>query len=281
MLLVDFNAGRFALAALAGLLTGVAKTGLPGFGILAVPLMVLAVGDARHSAGWLLPLLCLADLFAIAAYRRHAHARRLFGLLPWVLGGIGLGAITLSAPERSLRVLVAAIVIVMIALRWLRARRPAAPGESAVAAPADPPWDPGRVPHPPRLVPPGGARQDQRDRWWQAAGYGASAGFATTVANAAGPVMNLYLLARRLPKQEFVATGAWFFFVVNLVKVPIYAGHGLIGRRSLLFDLLLAPSVIAGALLGRVLLHRLPQAAFDKLVMALTVCSAALLLAPR
>jgi uncharacterized membrane protein YfcA len=116
------------------------------------------------------------------------------------------------------------------------------------------------------------------DRWWQAAGYGASAGFATTVANAAGPVMNLYLLARRLPKDQFVATGAWFFFVVNLVKLPIYAGHGLIDRRSLLFDLALAPSVVAGALLGRVLLRRMPQAAFDRLVMALTVCAAALLL---
>ena len=98
------------------------------------------------------------------------------------------------------------------------------------------------------------------DRWWQAAGYGISAGFATTVANAAGPVMNLYLLARRLPKHEFVATGAWFFFVVNLVKLPIYAFHGLIDRRSLMFDLALAPSVVAGALLGRALLHRLPQA---------------------
>ena len=154
--------------------------------------------------------------------------------------------------------LVAAIVIFMIALRWVRGRRAA-----AVDVPAN-----ADAPAP-------------RDRWWQSAGYGASAGFATTVANAAGPVMNLYLLARRLPKHEFVATGAWFFFVVNLVKLPIYASHGLIGRRSLLFDLALAPSVAAGALLGRVVLRRLPQAAFDRLVMALTVCAAALLLAPR
>lgn len=253
MLLVQFDAGRFALAALAGLLTGVAKTGLPGFGILAVPLMVLAVGDARHSAGWLLPLLCLADLFAIATYRRHAQARRLFGLLPWVLAGIAGGALALAAPERHLRLLVAGIVIFMIGLRWLRGRRAAVATTDATTP-----------------VPP--------DRWWQSAGYGASAGFATTVANAAGPVMNLYLLARRLPKDEFVATGAWFFFVVNLVKLPIYAGHGLIDRRSLLFGLALAPSVVVGAVVGRALLRRLPQAAFDRLVMALTVCAAALLL---
>jgi len=258
VLLDGFHAGGFALAALAAVLIGVAKTGVPGFGILAVPIMVLAVGDARHAAGWLLPLLCVADLAAIAVYRRHAQGRRLIGLAPWVLAGMGVGALTLAAPERSLRLLVAAIVIVMIGLRWLRARGAAGPDAAPPAQPAQP-----------------------ADRWWQSAGYGASAGFATTVANAAGPVMNLYLLARRLPKHEFVATGAWFFFAVNLAKLPIYAGHALIDRRSLTFDLALVPAVLVGALVGRVVLARIPQATFDKLVMALTVGAAALLLVPR
>ena len=256
MLLDGFHAGGFALAAVAAVLIGVAKTGVPGFGILAVPIMVLAVGDARHAAGWLLPLLCVADLAAIAVYRRHTQGRRLAQLAPWVLAGMGVGALTLAAPERSLRLLVAAIVIVMIGLRWLRGRGAAAP-DAVLPAPA------------------------ATDRWWQSAGYGASAGFATTVANAAGPVMNLYLLARRLPKHEFVATGAWFFFAVNLAKLPIYAGHALIDRRSLTFDLALVPAVLLGALVGRVVLARIPQAAFDKLVMALTVGAAVLLLIPR
>ena len=97
--------------------------------------MVLAVGDARHSAGWLLPLLCFADLFAIATYRRHAQARRLFDLLPWVLAGIAAGALALAAPERRLRLLVAAIVIFMIALRWVRGRRAAAVDPPRRAAP--------------------------------------------------------------------------------------------------------------------------------------------------
>ena len=98
MLLAQFDAGRFALAALAGLLTGVAKTGLPGSGNLAVPLMVLAVGDTRHSAGWLLPLLCLADLFAIATI---GGTRRRVAVRPsaWVLAGIAGGALALAAPS--------------------------------------------------------------------------------------------------------------------------------------------------------------------------------------
>jgi uncharacterized protein len=251
VLLTGFDPFRFALAALAGLLTGIAKTGVPGFGILAVPLMVLSVGDARHSAGWLLPLLCLADLFAITAYRRHADARRLFDLLPWVLGGIALGAVTLSASERSLRLLVAAIVIVMIGLRWLRGRR----GAVEAGAPAPAP----------------------RDSRWQAAGYGVAAGFATTVANAAGPVMSLYLLSQRLPKEEFLATGAWFFFLINLSKVPLYAHMGMISRSSLIFGACLLPAVATGALLGRTVIRRLPQWVFERVVLGLTAAAALLL----
>jgi uncharacterized membrane protein YfcA len=166
---------------------------------------------------------------------------------------MGIGALTLAAPERILRLLVAAIVLVMIALRWFGGRMAPTPSSASPSA----------------------------DRWWQAAGYGASAGFATTVANAAGPVMNLYLLARRLPKYDFIATGAWFFFAVNLSKLPIYAAHGLIDARSLAVDLALAPAVVLGAFAGRALLPRLPQTVFDRLVLVLTVGAAVLLLLPR
>jgi uncharacterized membrane protein YfcA len=108
-----------------------------------------------------------------------------------------------------------------------------------------------------------------------------TAGFATTVANAAGPVMSVYLLSKRLPKEELVATGAVFFFLINLAKVPIYAARGMIGRSSLLFDLCLLPAVAAGALLGRHLLRRLPQATFEVVVLSLTAVAALLLVVPR
>ena len=103
--------------------------------------------------------------------------------------------------------------------------------------------------------------------------YGAATGFASTVANAAGPVMNLYLLTRRLPKEAFVATGAWFFFVLNILKAPVYAWYGLYSRDSLLFDLLMVPAVLAGALAGRWLIHWMPQRLFEVTVVGLTAVS--------
>lgn len=264
----DLALGRWLLAALAALFVGIAKTGVPGFGTLAVPLMVLAVGDARLSAGWLLPLLCVADLFAVAFYLRQSYARRLMALLPWVLAGMALGALALGAPEWVLRPTVAVVVLAMIAVRWVRTRgalfsdsRAPSGSRSSSDVPAD-------------ASPPPSTRLNS-------AVYGGSAGFATTIANAAGPIMSLYLLAQRLPKDEFVGTGVWFFLIVNLCKVPVYVGHGLITARSLTFDAVLLPAVVLGAVLGRVLLRRLSQGRFERVVLALTVLASALLLIPR
>jgi hypothetical protein len=244
---------RWILGVVCALGVGIAKTGVPGLGILVVPLMVLAVGDARQSAGWLLPMLCTADVFAVVYYRRHAQARRLFSLAPWVLLGMGAGAWMLGGPEGLLRRVIGSIVLVMIAFSWLR--KHAAPTASE--------------------------QQPRQDHVLRAAAYGVTAGFATMVANAAGPVMSMYLLAKRLPKEEFIATGAWFFFLINLSKLPVYGARGLIGARSLVFDAILLPVVVAGSLLGRAIVARLPQKAFERAVLGLTAAAAVLLLLPR
>jgi len=232
---------QWLLGAFCAFAVGVAKTGVPGLGIAVVPLMVLAVGDARLAAGWLLPVLCTADIFAVVLWRRHAAVGKLFSLAPWVAAGMLLGAAALAMPERILRKVVGVIVILMLCAYLYRRLR----GD-------------GRAPaHP--------------------APFGVAAGFATTVANAAGPVMNLYLLGKRLTKEEFVATGAWFFFLINLTKVPIYLGHGLISGASLAFDALVAPMVIVGAVMGRWLVGRMTPRVFEATVVALTLVSTLLL----
>jgi uncharacterized membrane protein YfcA len=108
--------------------------------------------------------------------------------------------------------------------------------------------------------------------------YGTLAGFTTMVANAGGPVMSMYLLAARFPVQQFLGTAAWFFLAVNLAKTPFSVALGLIGPDSLVLDLLLAPAVVVGALVGRRIARRIDQAVFDRLVLTLTVVSAGYLL---
>lgn len=107
--------------------------------------------------------------------------------------------------------------------------------------------------------------------------YGLAAGFSSTVANAAGPVMNLYMISMRLPKEEFVATGAWLFFFVNLAKIPVYIWHRLFSRESLIFDAALIPITLLGAYFGRWVVHVIPQRVFELLVLAMTCISTLLL----
>jgi uncharacterized membrane protein YfcA len=147
----------------------------------------------------------------------------------------------LSLPETIVRPLVGCIVFLMLAVYLRRRLRPA--------------MDPS-VPAPP---------------------YGIAAGFATTVANAAGPVTSMYFLSMRLPKEEFVATGAWFFFFVNLSKIPLYSWYGLFSPKSLAFDACMIPSVVIGALTGRWLIDRIPAHVFEVLIVILTAASTVLL----
>lgn len=228
---------QWLLGIFSAFMIGVAKTGAPGVGTMIAPLMVLTVGDARFATAWTLPVLSTADVFAVAYWRRQAEARQLFSLIPWVLVGIAGAAAALSLDEAVIRKIIGAIIVGMLAIYlWRRF----SPTPQVAGNPAF---------------------------------YGICTGFASTLANAAGPVMNIYLLSRKLPKEKFVATGAWFFFVVNLLKAPVYAWHGLYSRESLTFDVLMVPAVLAGAFAGRWLIRNIDQSMFEVLVIALTAVS--------
>jgi uncharacterized membrane protein YfcA len=244
----DFPLYKWLLSAFCAFSVGVAKTGVPGLGILSVPVFVLTIGDARLSAAWLLPLLISADLFAVVYFRRHASAGALFSLLPWVAAGLAAGAYVLRFPDTLIRPLVGSITLGMLLLYLWRQRH---------------------------------AKDQPKSDWRHSSFYGVSAGFATMVANAAGPIMNLYLLSRRLPREEFVATGAWFFFIVNLSKVPVYWRLELFSRQALWFDAALLPFVIGGALTGRKLLAMMPDQLFARSVVVLAFLATTLLFLPK
>jgi len=234
--------GMLALG-LAAMLTGMSKAGIPGLAFMAVPLFAMAV-PPKASTGLLLPLLIVGDVFAVGWHHRAADWRLLRRLLPWAVAGIAVGAFLLGqVDDRALRLIMGALVVVLLLLHEWRKRRAGEPSA----------WlDSPRVGH----------------------AVGAVGGVTTMMANAAGPVMALYFLAMRLPKREFIGTAAWFFLMVNLIKVPFSAGLGLITGPSLLLNLQLVPLVLAGAALGIWLSGRLDQARFERIVEILTALAA-------
>jgi uncharacterized protein len=237
------SALQWAIAAACSVMVGLTKTGLPALATLIVPLFAMVL-PARASTGALLPLLILGDAIAVVAYRRSAVWPHLLRLLPWAAAGIVAGYLLMGRiDDRIMRPVLGALVLAMLGVSIWRDR--AARGKLSVPT-----------------------------HWWFAAVMGLLAGTTTMVANAAGPVMMIYLLAMRLPKEEFIGTGAWFFFFVNWIKVPFSAALGLITVPSLLLDAVLAAGVVAGAAAGILAARRIPQKLFDLSMLILTAAAA-------
>jgi uncharacterized membrane protein YfcA len=235
---------QWALGALAAFLVGLSKTGIPGLGILSVALFAL-VFPARESVGLALVILICGDLVAITTYRRDASWPHLLRLFPWAMAGVVLGYLALGRiNDTQMRHMIGAILVFLVIFQYLRSRRPASEGEA------------------------------QAPRPWLAPLAGITAGFTTMVANAAGPIMMLYLLAMRLPKITFVGTAAWYFFTLNLFKVPFSASLGMINLSSLGVALWIGPFAMLGGLVGRPILVRMNQRVFELIALALTFVAA-------
>ncbi len=244
--------GPWAVLIVGALLIGLSKTGISGIGIFAVALFALVL-PTRESVGAVLPVLIAADLVAVTAYRRHAVWPYLWPLFPWAAAGIIVGYFAIGRiNDRQVATLVGVILLVLVVLQWWRMRR-----AQAASATAD---------------------TDVPTSLPFVATVGILAGFTTMVANAAGPIMILYLLAMRLPKMEFIGTGAWYFLLLNLFKVPFSLQLGLISPTSLAVDLWLFPLAIIGAIGGRALIPYINQQLFESLALIFTVIAAIKLL---
>ncbi len=240
--------GQWWALALGALCAGLAKGGLGGFGF--VPIVILAtVFPAKTSTGVLLVQLIAADLIAVQAFRRHADWRQLRRVIAPALIGVACGAVLMGlVPERVFRPFLGGIILLLVALQLLRSRMK-------------------------RWVE---IMSRSRSFAWSMGGL---AGVTTMLANAAGPVMALYFLAVRLPKMAFVGTGAWFFFLLNLCKVPFSAALGVMPSWSITLAAIMVPVITTGVLAGRWIVSRLPQAIFEWLVLAFAILGAAKLLA--
>jgi uncharacterized protein len=238
---------QWILGGAGAFLVGLSKTGIVGLGILNVAIFAVIM-PARESVGVVLVILISADMVAVTAYRRHASWYHLWRIFPWAGAGVVLGCLTMGRiDDAQVRRLIGAILVIMVGfyvLRHLHSREKGDLGE------------PGR---------------NHYHHFAFIAGM--FAGFTTMVANAAGPIMILYLLAMRLPKMEFIGTSAWFFLILNLFKVPFSYSLGLINPASLRVDLPLIPFAVLGALSGRAIIQHIDQKLFERLALVLTMAA--------
>lgn len=225
------------------LLTGMAKTGVHGAGMLSVPLLANVFGG-QLSSGIMLPMLVMADVFGVWYYHRHASWYHLKILFPWAAAGVVLGTITGSyINDHVFKIVMAATILVSVAIMlWLE-----------------------------KLGTPDNIPKNKAF----GATTGVAGGFTSMVGNLAGSVMSVYLLSVRLPKNAFIGTTAWFFLVVNWFKVPfhVFAWH-TISWNTLLLDLLTLPAIILGAYLGILLVRQLTDTMYRWFIIGMTLIAA-------
>ena len=236
--MMSFAPWEWGLAVVAALIVGISKAGIGGLGMLSVVIFAQLM-PAKQATGMVLPLLCFGDIIAAATYRQHAKWHHIGRLFPWTAAGVVLGYFALDlVNERQAKLMISGIILGLVAMHLIRRRVSGHEAEHGS---------------------------------WFAPTIGVLAGFTTLVANAAGPLMAVYMLAMRLPKMDFVGTGAVFFLILNLFKVPFMVHLGLINSSSFSLNLLLAPLVIGGAWFGRKLVMKIDQRAFENIALALSV----------
>ena len=230
---------EWTLIGVSALLIGMTKAGLMGAAMAAIPIMANIFG-AQLSVGVILPMLIAADVIAVIYYRRHADWGVVVRLLPWALAGIIIGvAVGEAIPEETFRTLLAIVVLVGLLLLAYK-----------------------EIAHRDVTVP---------EKWWLAAILGMAAGFATMVGNAAGPITTLYLMSMGMSKNRFIGTGAWFYFVVNVVKVPFHIIFwDTITTETLAVNLFTIPVIALGGVLGLWLVRHIKERPYRVFILAIT-----------
>lgn len=244
----DFTLLQIAILALGAAIIGINKTAIPALGAL-VMVMFTQFFPADIASAAVLPLLCAGDVLAVTWYRRSANWKFVITLLPWAIVGLVLGMIVvrLITSTDALAVVIALIILGVQALSISR-----------------------------------GAFQKKIDEWrgsmGMAAFFGIMAGFTTQVANAAGPVMAIYLLLMKFSKEEYIGSAAWYFLLLNWLKLPLFAMDGRLTWQVIRMVPGVLPFMIMGAAIGILLLKNISQKSFNWIIQLLTALGALRLL---
>jgi hypothetical protein len=237
---------QWVFAFIAAFILGISKAGVKGIGIIIVTLMALAFG-AKESTGLLVPLLIVGDIFAVIYYNQHAKWKYIVRFLPWMAMGVLIGVfIGKDLPELLFKQIMAFVILGSVFMMYW--------------------WDRRKSKHVPTHI--------------AFAGFmGIMAGITTMIGNLAGAFSNIFFLAMRLPKKEFIGTAAWLFFIINIFKLPfhIYVWK-TITTDTLIINAKLALFVVLGLVAGIQLVKRIKDGFYRKMILILTALGAILIL---
>jgi len=243
---LELTSFEWLFAFLGAFLLGTSKAGLKGIGVVIVTIMAIVFGG-KQSTGVLIPMMIAADVFAVIYYNRHTQWKYLGKLLPsmviGVLFGVWFGSdISDEIFKQLMAILILGIVVFMIYMDRKK------------------------------------NQEIPKSRYFSN-GMGLLAGFTSMIGNLAGSFSNIYFLAMRLPKNEFIGTAAWLFFIINVFKLPFHVYvWKTVTSESLLINLVLIPGVILGFFVGVRIVKLIENKIYRKFILIVTAIGAIIIL---
>lgn len=231
---------------LAVFLLGLSKAGIKGIGIIIVVILAFVFGE-RASTGILLPMLISADIFAVIYYNRHAKWNYIKKLLPWMIVGVLVGVwIGEEISEVIFKRLMAVIIIGSVLIMFLSESRK--------------------------------SNDVPKNKLFSGV-MGFLAGFTTMIGNLAGPISNIYFLAMRFPKNEFIGTAAWLFFIINVFKLPFHIFvWKTVTVETLALNSVLIPTVFLGFFIGVYIVKLISNLNYRRFILIVTAIGGVILL---
>ncbi|WP_372752873.1 sulfite exporter TauE/SafE family protein [Mariniflexile sp.] len=231
---------------LAVFVLGLSKSGIKGLGIIIVVILAFVFGE-KASTGVLLPMLIGADILAVVYYNKHAQWKYIIKLLPAMIVGVLVGVwVGNDISEEIFKRIMAVIIIGSVLIMFIMENRKSA-----------------NVP----------------TNKWFSNGTGFMAGFTTMVGNLAGPISDIYFLAMRLPKNEFIGTAAWLFFIVNVFKLPFHIFvWNTISVKTLVLNSVLIPVIILGFFLGAYIVTLISNVNYRRFILIVTALGGVIML---
>lgn len=236
----------FLLAFLAAFLLGMGKAGIKGLGVLIVLIMALVFGG-KPSTGVLIPLMIVADIFAVFYYHRHTQWKYLVKLLPTMFLGVLIGVwIGKDISEVLFKQIMAVLILITLAVMIIMERKKS-----------------NNIPN----------------HWAFSSGMGLLSGVTSMIGNLAGSFADIYFLAMRLPKNEFIGTAAWLFFIINVFKLPFHIFvWNTVTTETIALNLVLIPGIVLGFFMGVKIVKLINNNAYRKFIFIATALGALLIL---
>lgn len=237
------NTIEVVMLAASALIVGFSKAGIQGATIPAVAMMALIFGG-KDSAGIILPMLIVGDLVAIFKYGKMGNIKDVLKLIPATVLGIILGAIVGTwindAQFKFLIGIIVMLCVVLLAQRELK--------KTSLALP---------------------------DNVLLKAFVGIVSGFSSMIGNAAGPIFSVYILALNLKKETMIGTTAWFFFLMNIIKLPFHIFlWGTIDVETVKYAGFAIPFIALGALGGIWIINHISDRWYRRIIIVMTAITA-------